>query len=76
MYYQLQIRDEDRLYFRGSNQGEEELFAESNTGFFGNSEDIGEFHKDQKGTISHFVVQVGFGFWQFNKIGRWFFIQK
>ena len=64
----------DRLYFRGPNQGEEELFAETKTRFLGYSEDIGgfqvEFFKDQKGTISHFVVQVGFGFWRFNKISK------
>ncbi len=66
--------DGNRLYFRGPDQGEEELFAETRTRFFGTSEDIGDFQvefvKDQKGAISHFVVQVGFGFWQFNKIKK------
>ena len=64
----------DRLYFRGPDQEEEELFAETKTRFLGTSEDIGEFQveffKDQKGAISHFVVQVGFGFWRFNKISK------
>jgi uncharacterized membrane protein len=48
------------------------LFPESETQFYGTSKEIGDFQanffKGEKGAITHFVVQVGFGIWQFDKI--------
>ena len=48
------------------------LFSETETQFFGTSKQIGDFQadffKNENGEITHFMVQVGFGFWQFDKI--------
>jgi len=50
------------------------LFPETETQFFGTSKEIGDFQanffKGKKGEIKHFIVQVGFGIWQFDKIKK------
>ena len=65
------FREGDNLFFRG-NQETGLLFPETETRFFGTSKEIGDFQvdffKDKKGEIKHFMVQVGFGIWQFDKI--------
>jgi len=61
----------DSLFFRNE-QETGVLFPETETQFFGTSNEIGDFQvnffKDKKGEIKHFIVQVGFGIWQFDKI--------
>ncbi|MBC8179552.1 serine hydrolase [candidate division KSB1 bacterium] len=56
------FREGDSLFARRDNEEEKvELFPETNTHFFGTSKDIGgffiDFKKDDKGDISHFVLQ-------------------
>jgi CubicO group peptidase (beta-lactamase class C family) len=64
------FREGDNLFFR-SDQEKGELFPETETQFFGTSKEIGDFQvnffKDKKGETTHFIVQVGFGIWQFDK---------
>ena len=66
------FREGDLLFFRSSDDEKGELFPESETQFFGTSNEIGDFqvnfYKDKKGKIKHFTIQVGFGIWQFDKI--------
>jgi len=61
----------DSLFFRNE-QETGVLFPETETQFFGTSNEIGDFQvnffKDKNGNIKHFIVQVGFGIWQFDKI--------
>ncbi len=68
------FNEDDRLFFKESGEDVGRLFASSDTRFFGASDQIGDFQgdffKDQNGDISHFVVQVGFGFWRFDRIER------
>jgi hypothetical protein len=51
---------DSRLYGRGDDEEKVELFAESESQFFGTSKEIGEFKlqfiKDQKGGIKHFIL--------------------
>jgi hypothetical protein len=56
------FREGDRLFARRDNEEEKvELFPETNVQFFGSTEDIGDFlinfEKDDKGEISHFLLQ-------------------
>lgn len=48
------------------------LFPETANKFYGTSKEIGDFEanftKNTTGKIKHFTIQVGFGFWQFDKI--------
>ena len=61
----------DNLFFR-NDQETGVLLPETETQFYGTSKLIGDFPasfiKDNNGEIKHFMVQVGFGTWQFNKI--------
>jgi CubicO group peptidase (beta-lactamase class C family) len=65
------FREGDNLFFRGA-QETGVLFPETEIQFYGTSKEIGDFQvnfiKDERGEIKHFVVQVGFGIWQFDKI--------
>ncbi len=65
------FKEGDNLFFRNA-QETGVLFPETETQFYGTSKEIGDFQanfiKDKKGEIKHFIVQVGFGIWQFNKI--------
>jgi CubicO group peptidase (beta-lactamase class C family) len=51
---------DSRLYGRGDDEEKVELFAKSESQFFGTSKEIGEFKlqfiKDQKGDIKHFIL--------------------
>jgi len=62
----------DNLFFKNAAEKVEQLFASTETQFFGTSEQIGTFQadfvNDPKGELTHFVVQVGFGFWRFDRI--------
>jgi hypothetical protein len=66
------FREGDILFFKSPDGEKGELFPETETQFFGASKEIGDFRanffKDKKGEIKHFIVQVGFGIWQFDKI--------
>jgi CubicO group peptidase (beta-lactamase class C family) len=68
------FREGDILFFKSPDEEKGELFPETETQFFGASKEIGDFQvnffKDKKGEIKHFVVQVGFGIWQFDKIKK------
>jgi hypothetical protein len=61
----------DNLFFRNA-QEKGVLFPETETQFYGTSKEIGDFQanffKGKKGEITRFIVQVGFGIWQFDKI--------
>jgi hypothetical protein len=61
----------DNLFFRNA-QETGVLFPETATQFYGTSKEIGDFQanffKGKKGEITRFIVQVGFGIWQFDKI--------
>ena len=65
------FREDDNLFFK-SELEKGALFPETETQFFGTSKEIGDFQanffKDEKGDITHFRVQVGFGNWRFDKI--------
>jgi CubicO group peptidase (beta-lactamase class C family) len=65
------LREGDNLFFR-SEREKGKIFPETETQFFGTSKEIGnfqaDFFKDEKGDITHLIVQVGFGNWQFDKI--------
>jgi len=65
------FKEGDSLFFRNA-QETGVLFPETETQFYGTSKEIGDFQanfiKDKKGEIKHFIVRVGFGIWQFNKI--------
>ena len=64
-------REGDNLFFRNA-QEKGVLFPETETQFYGTSKEIGDFKanffKGKKGEITHFIVQVGFGIWQFDKL--------
>jgi CubicO group peptidase (beta-lactamase class C family) len=66
------FREGDNLFFRSPAEEKGEIFPETETQFFGSSKEIGEFQiiffKDARGEIKYFIVQVGFGFWQFDRI--------
>ena len=66
------FKDGDVLYFKIPDEETGMLFAETETQFFGRSKEVGEFQlnfvKDQREAITHFMVQVGFGTWLFDKI--------
>ena len=66
------FREDDRLFFRSPDEEKGELFPETKTQFFGSSKEIGDFQvnffEDARGEIKYCSVQVGFGFWQFDKI--------
>ena len=66
------FREGDRLFFRSPGEKKGEIFPETETQFFGSSKEIGDFQvnffKDARGEIKYFIAQVGFGFWQFDKI--------
>jgi CubicO group peptidase (beta-lactamase class C family) len=66
------FREGDSLFFKSPDEEKGELFPATETQFFGTSKKIGDFQvnffKDKKGEIKHFIVQVGFGIWQFDKI--------
>ena len=67
------FREGDNLFFR-NDQETGVLFPETETQFFGTSKEISDFQanffKDKKGEIKHFIVQVGFGIWRFDKIKK------
>lgn len=67
------FREGDNLFFR-NDQETGVLFPETETQFFGTSKEISDFQanffKDKKGEIKHFIIQVGFGIWQFDKIKK------
>ena len=72
--FQMQVtilRDNDHLAYKIDNE-KGALFPATETQFFGTSREIGDFEtnffKDKNGEITHFMVQVGFGFWRFDKI--------
>lgn len=62
----------NNLFFKGPDEEVGQLFASTETRFFGTSERTGtfqaDFFSDQKGEMTHFLVQVGFGFWRFDKV--------
>jgi len=66
------FREGDNLFFKSPDEEKGELFPKTETQFFGASKEIGDFQvnffKDKKGGVKHFIVQVGFGIWQFDKI--------
>ena len=66
------FREGDNLFFRSPDEEKGEIFPETETQFFGSSKKIGEFQinffKDARGEIKYFIAQVGFGFWQFDKL--------
>jgi hypothetical protein len=66
------FREGDNLFFKSPDEEKGALFPETETQFFGASKEIGDFQvnffKDKKGEVKHFIVQVGFGIWQFDKI--------
>jgi CubicO group peptidase (beta-lactamase class C family) len=66
------FKEGDTLFFKSPDEEKGELFPATETQFFGTSKKIGDFQvnffKDKKGEIKHFIVQVGFGIWQFDKI--------
>jgi len=65
------LKEGDNLFFRNA-QETGVLFSEKETQFYGTAKEIGDFQanffKGKKGEITHFIVQVGFGIWQFDKI--------
>lgn len=67
------FKEGDNLFYR-NDQETGVLFPETETQFFGTSKEIGDFQanffKGKKGEIKHFIVQVGFGIWQFDKIKK------
>jgi CubicO group peptidase (beta-lactamase class C family) len=66
------FREGDLLFFRSPDEERGALFPETETQFFGTSKEIGNFQanffKNKNGEIKHFIVQAGFGIWQFDKI--------
>lgn len=67
------FREGDNLFFRNG-QETGVLFREKEAQFSGTSKEIGDFQanffKNKNGEIQHFIVQVGFGIWQFDKIKK------
>ena len=63
--------EDGNLFFRSPDKEKESLFPQTETRFFGTSNTIGDFQlnfiKDKKGETKHFVVQVGFGYWRFDR---------
>jgi hypothetical protein len=61
----------DTLFFRHA-QETGALFSATETRFYGTSKTIGAFQanfiKGNKGEITNFNLQVGFGIWRFDKI--------
>ena len=61
-----------KLFFRSPAESRQQLFAASQTRFFGTSQEIVDlqvhFGQDIMTDISHFVVQVGFGILRFDKM--------
>ncbi len=68
------FREGGRLFFKGPGVEQGELFPITETRFFGASKIIKNFQvnffKDENGKVTHFIMQVGFGFWQFEKINE------
>jgi len=66
------FREGDKLYTRTSFWDKVELFPESETRFFGDSKNIGEFQinivKDKEGEVKQFIACFGFRGIQFDKI--------
>jgi CubicO group peptidase (beta-lactamase class C family) len=66
------FREGEKLYTRTSFWDKVELIPESETQFFGDSKNIGEFRvsliKDKEGKVKQFIVYLGFMGIQFDKI--------
>ena len=62
----------DELFYKSPDEEVGQLFASADTRVFGSSQKIGnfvaDFYNDRNGETAHFVVQVGFGYWRFDKI--------
>jgi hypothetical protein len=64
--------EKDKLYTRTSFWDKVELIPKSETQFFGNSKNIGEFQidfiKDKQGNVKKSIVYLGFRGLEFDKI--------
>ncbi len=65
-------REDDALYYASGEDETGRLVALSPTHFIAESPSLGplraEFQQDERGETSRFSMQVGFGFWQFDKV--------
>jgi len=66
------LQEGENLFLKGPDEAKVMLFPESTMRFVGTSEKVGDFvvhfFKDRNGRVTHFMGQVGFGFWRFDRI--------
>jgi CubicO group peptidase (beta-lactamase class C family) len=66
------FQEGDHLYLKDPDEAQVALAPEGAMRFAGTSEKVGDFvihfFKNRQGRITHFIGQVGFSFWRFDKI--------